>query len=383
MQDKKPEVYVSEDSNLVTVTTPEYVKESIKEAIAEHAASRNHPYATQVEPGFVTLSNETDSDSEITAATSKAVKKAYDLANTANQNAFNNNSDLYLEKKQNGADIPDKAEFVNNIGLRNTVNQALNAVPNSRSINGKSLATDIHLMAKDVTAVSANALGGVNSSAPFQHFLSTGFAVVNIPQADKVPDFPIGLYSFGILEVQGDYSVVTQRYTSHIGEIAIRQSWDEGRSWHGWYTIRGTANTYATSSSIIKKKSSTILIYSDGTSTTSDKFEGVTTERISKGVYLIKGTSGFNTDGIQSDTDSDIEIPLSKNKLPLIWIDHNILPDDSIKLMTYHREHSDAPAFAKNIREGYSDGDLIDIPDSRFISVRVQMPTSKDEASQA
>ncbi|CBJ81885.1 hypothetical protein; putative exported protein [Xenorhabdus bovienii str. Jollieti] len=39
------------------VTTPEYVKDSIKEAIEEHAASRNHPYATQVEPGFVTLNN--------------------------------------------------------------------------------------------------------------------------------------------------------------------------------------------------------------------------------------------------------------------------------------------------------------------------------------
>ncbi|MDE9550389.1 phage tail protein [Xenorhabdus bovienii] len=65
------------------------VRRAIKEAIEEHAASRNHPYATQVEPGFVTLSNETDSDSEITVATSKAVKKAYELANTANQNAIN------------------------------------------------------------------------------------------------------------------------------------------------------------------------------------------------------------------------------------------------------------------------------------------------------
>ncbi|WP_323867448.1 phage tail protein [Xenorhabdus szentirmaii] len=116
MQDKKPDALVSENGNLVTVTTPEYVKDSIKEAIDKHAASRNHPYATHVEPGFVTLSDETDSDSELTAATSKAVKKAYDLANTANQNALNNNSNLYLEKQQNGADIPDKAEFIKNIG---------------------------------------------------------------------------------------------------------------------------------------------------------------------------------------------------------------------------------------------------------------------------
>ncbi|MDX7990360.1 phage tail protein [Xenorhabdus littoralis] len=65
------------------------VRRAIKEAIEGHAASRNHLYATQAEPGFVTLSNETDSDSELTVATSKAVKKAYELANTANQNVIN------------------------------------------------------------------------------------------------------------------------------------------------------------------------------------------------------------------------------------------------------------------------------------------------------
>ncbi|MDX7999435.1 phage tail protein [Xenorhabdus sp. Reich] len=78
-----------DSNNSVEVPTMDDVRRAIKEAIEEHAASRNHPYATQAEPGFVTLNNETDSDSEITVATSKAVKKAYELANTANQNAIN------------------------------------------------------------------------------------------------------------------------------------------------------------------------------------------------------------------------------------------------------------------------------------------------------
>ncbi|MGJ0579187.1 tail fiber protein [Xenorhabdus bovienii] len=80
---------IKDSNSSVVVPTMDDVRRAIKEAIEEHAASRNHPYATQVEPGFVTLSNETDSDSEITVATSKAVKKAYELANTANQNANN------------------------------------------------------------------------------------------------------------------------------------------------------------------------------------------------------------------------------------------------------------------------------------------------------
>ncbi|WP_338885180.1 phage tail protein [Xenorhabdus sp. TH1] len=129
MQDKKPESKTLED-NVIIVPTPQYIKYSIKEAINEHAKSRNHPYATQTEPGFVTLSNEIDSDNELTVATSQAVKKAYDLANTANQNALNNNSNLYLEKKQNGADIPDKSAFVNNIGLADSVYRTIGNGPN-------------------------------------------------------------------------------------------------------------------------------------------------------------------------------------------------------------------------------------------------------------
>ncbi|PHM31342.1 phage tail protein [Xenorhabdus innexi] len=106
MQDKKPDASTSEDSNLVIVATPEYVKEKIE----EHAKSRNHPYATQVEPGFVTLSNETDSDSELTVATSKAVKKASDLANAANQNANNANENANLALPV-GVPVPWPTEF--------------------------------------------------------------------------------------------------------------------------------------------------------------------------------------------------------------------------------------------------------------------------------
>lgn len=111
MQDKKPETQVLEDDGLVVVPTLEYVKYSIKEAIEEHAQSRNHPDATLLDKGFVTLSNDVDSDSETMAATPKAVKAAYDLANNANDNA-----DTRLTKDQNGADIPNKEEFIKNIG---------------------------------------------------------------------------------------------------------------------------------------------------------------------------------------------------------------------------------------------------------------------------
>ncbi|MBI6549166.1 phage tail protein [Xenorhabdus lircayensis] len=112
IQDKKPESKALDDDGLVVVTTPEYVKDSVREAIEDHAQSRNHPDATLQDKGFVTLSNDVGSDSETSAATPKAVKTAYDLANKAN-----NNADIRLAKDQNGADIPNKEEFVKNLGL--------------------------------------------------------------------------------------------------------------------------------------------------------------------------------------------------------------------------------------------------------------------------
>ncbi|WP_426576356.1 tail fiber protein [Xenorhabdus stockiae] len=123
MQDKKPDVPVSDDSNLVIVTTPEYVKESIKEAIAEHAASRNHPDATLQDKGFVVLSNDTGSDSETMAATPKAVKAAYDLANTANQNA-SSASNLASTANHKADNASDLANAANN--LANTANENAN-----------------------------------------------------------------------------------------------------------------------------------------------------------------------------------------------------------------------------------------------------------------
>ncbi|SFO04480.1 phage tail protein [Xenorhabdus japonica] len=88
IQDKKPESKTLEDK-VVVVPTREYVKG----AIEEHAQSRNHPNATLQDKGFVVLSNDVGSDSETMAATPKAVKAAYDLANTANQNATNAHMD--------------------------------------------------------------------------------------------------------------------------------------------------------------------------------------------------------------------------------------------------------------------------------------------------
>ncbi|WP_346714311.1 phage tail protein [Escherichia coli] len=66
--------------------------------------------------GLVQLTSATDSPSETLAATAKAVKIAMDNANAR------------LAKDRNGADIPNKPLFIQNLGLQETVNRARNAV---------------------------------------------------------------------------------------------------------------------------------------------------------------------------------------------------------------------------------------------------------------
>lgn len=91
---------------------------SLSKTAAESAATRAEAAADRAEEiagavamedaslttkGVVKLSNATNSTSESLAATPKAVKSAYD------------NADKRLQKDQNGADIPDKGVFLNNI----------------------------------------------------------------------------------------------------------------------------------------------------------------------------------------------------------------------------------------------------------------------------
>ncbi|MBS9427865.1 phage tail protein [Photorhabdus akhurstii] len=144
------------------------------------------PDASLTQKGVVLLSSATNSVSETLAATPKAVKAAYDLAasklasvpdasltqkgitqltdKTGNSNTLaatqklvtdvNDNANSKLAKNQNGADIPNKSEFVKNLGLVETVNLSKNAVPSSRKINGKALTGDVSLSAGDVGAVN-------------------------------------------------------------------------------------------------------------------------------------------------------------------------------------------------------------------------------------
>ncbi|MDE9528343.1 phage tail protein, partial [Xenorhabdus bovienii] len=150
----------------------------------------NIPVASQTVAGIAKLSNATNSEAENVAATPKAVKQAADMANqarteagnanatanTANQNAGNaiTNANSRLEKNQNGADIPNKPKFVENLGLADTVKRANNAY----SAVNKPSPGEIGALPADGTAVAATQLATVRTIAgvPFD-----GTASIAIP----------------------------------------------------------------------------------------------------------------------------------------------------------------------------------------------------------
>ncbi|HDJ9402148.1 TPA: phage tail protein [Escherichia coli] len=141
----------------IDASTVMATQDYVDDKIAEHEQSRRHPDASLTAKGLVQLSSATNSDYETLAATPKAVKTAYDLANgkytaqdatTARKglvqlsSAINSDSETLaatpkavksaydnaekrLQKDQNGADIPGKDTFTKNIGACRAYSGAL------------------------------------------------------------------------------------------------------------------------------------------------------------------------------------------------------------------------------------------------------------------
>ncbi|MFU0447184.1 phage tail protein [Pseudocitrobacter faecalis] len=128
------------------------------------------------------------------------------------------------------------------------------------------------------------------------------------------------------------------------------------------------------SNGFIKKSSPVINIFTDGRYETNEESEGCVVTRQGLGEYLIEGCTGLNSDAAWGGVDGGFELPVDRNRQPLIWLDYEVNADGSVLVKTYHRTNPGAPAFARNEIEGLADGDPVDIPTDQFVSVRVQMP---------
>ncbi|MDT7460009.1 pyocin knob domain-containing protein [Citrobacter koseri] len=149
-----------------------------------------------------------------------------------------------------------------------------------------------------------------------------------------------------------------------------------GSAWKNWVAVWTNRNTTVDSNGFIKRASPIVSVFGDGSYDTNAESEGAMVQRTGTGEYKITGIRGLNSDLAWGGINGGIEIPKDINGQPLIWIDYKVLEDGDMVIKTYHREHQNAPEFARNTIKGIADGEPVDIPSNTFVSVRVEMPES-------
>ncbi|EBG8722660.1 tail fiber protein [Salmonella enterica] len=262
-------VALSIDSTMVMAT-----QDYVDDRLAEHEKSRRHPDATLKEKGFTQLSNATDSESETLAATPKAVKAAYDLADgkyTAQDatttrkgivqlsnatdsvsetlaatpkavkvaydlaNAKYTAQDATTARKgiiqlSNATDSTSETLAATPKAVKAAMDNANGRVPSDRKVNGHPLSGDITLWASDVKAISADAVGEITDNGTMASANTPGWWRVSVSNSDSVADFPTypdgsKLYSYGYMFVEKIGEVWFQHYYAHMGANAKRQDW--------------------------------------------------------------------------------------------------------------------------------------------------------------
>ncbi|HCN3027257.1 TPA: tail fiber protein, partial [Escherichia coli] len=156
--------------------TPKAVKAAYELANGKYTAQD----ATTAQKGIVQLSNATNSTSEMLAATPKSVKAAYDLANgkyTAQDATTAQKGIVQLSSATNSASetlaaTPKAVKAAND--------NANGRVPSARKVNGKALSADITLTPKDIGTLNSTTMSFSGGAGWFK------LATVTMPQASSV-----------------------------------------------------------------------------------------------------------------------------------------------------------------------------------------------------
>ncbi|EIH3788704.1 tail fiber protein, partial [Escherichia coli] len=176
---KKGIVQLSSATNSTSeslAATPKAVKAAYDLANGKYTAQD----ATTAQKGIVQLSNATNSTSEMLAATPKSVKAAYDLANgkyTAQDATTAQKGIVQLSSATNSASetlaaTPKAVKAAND--------NANGRVPSARKVNGKALSADITLTPKDIGTLNSTTMSFSGGAGWFK------LATVTMPQASSV-----------------------------------------------------------------------------------------------------------------------------------------------------------------------------------------------------
>lgn len=172
---------------------------------------------TTQQRGLVQLNSAVNSTSETQAATPAAVKIAMDNANAR------------LAKDRNGADIPNVALFLQNLGLTETIKLAAGAVPSTRKVNGHALNGDVSVTAQDIFGDQCVEIG---PGQDLDNYQSPGLyfqpANANTSSALHYPENNAG--SLMVLRSAG----ITQVYRVYSGSRSYSRSKYSTQPWTTW-----------------------------------------------------------------------------------------------------------------------------------------------------
>jgi hypothetical protein len=257
-----------------------------------------------------------------------------------------------LPVNQGGTGATNKEDARTNLGLGDSAMKTVGTATGNVMLVGAFGLGVQNTPYMDATGNSVSSLLSIQGAADHNPAGTTGVTVLHIPQGSYGSDLAMtaGGKARGFIRTYGNY---------------------QGGTWSELYS---TGNTTKTSDGTLKAASPVVQINHDGGYQINDESEGCTVARLGVGQYLIEGCMGMNADAAWGGKDGGFEIPTDRNKQPLIWLDYEVNPNGSVLVKTYHRSHPGAPAFARNEKDGVSDGDPFDIPRDQFVSVRVEMP---------
>ena len=218
------------DTTLVMAT-----QDYVDDRLAEHEQSRRHPDASLKEKGFVQLSSATDSTSEALAATPKAVKAAYDLANGKYTAQDATTAQKGVVQLSSAVDSASEALAATPKAVKVANDNANGRVPSKRKVNGRELSNDIELYPSDIYQLAAL----IGNAANLNSYTTPGlyYQPANA-QAQTGANYPEAVA--GSLEVY-KHAGITQIYRTYNNSRSYIRTMYSG-SWTGWVKQYDAAN---------------------------------------------------------------------------------------------------------------------------------------------
>ncbi|CAI1009023.1 phage tail fiber protein [Serratia liquefaciens] len=192
----------------------------------------------------------------------------------------------------------------------------------------------------------------------------------NSPISDNGPDWITPAWGPSIwCRTEDVYAIFNMASTENHLSVScgsLRTGWGIHKViWH-------SRNTTVDGNGFIKKAAPVTSIFRDGTYSNNEEAENVTCKRLDVGVYYVDGCLGF-----YNDNGWKFEVPKDENGNQLVWVDYKVNYDGSILFKTYHRLNDSPIKSLQNNIDGYSNGDPVDIPDGKFLMVRLNVPNSQ------